>query len=1075
MRASWPVECSISIPGKSAWMTITRRYKNGCMKNEGVSEKKVSKVLQERETGADANAISTGAEEQKAGDLFGIGTRVSGGAEPFPGTEDALEESQAGEEPSSIKIVLRRVLFGVTGTITYILLDRSTVFLQMWPDISAWYPPVAFALAMLIGLGAKAIPMVVAGAYLSAVLNYGQKINSIGFLCLSPLIVAVYLSAAMVMRRWISADRKLHTMKDVLRFLGTCLVASFSAAFTGAGFLVLDGSVKWQDYRSAAFSWWVGDAVALSSVAPFLLEFVLPRVSRFLRTTNLAQRAEGLENERKLSGRSLLEAVGFGGAVFLSFYVVFGSHLARSANLFYLFFLPIIWIAMRRGLRGVICGLLALDLCLILFMKLVPQGLEDLALLQFLMLILALTGLILGALVDERNETQRKIAEEEERIRLILDSTAEGIYGLDRAGNCSFINPAAIRLLGFSSNELLGRQLHSLIHHSRQDGKTLPENECPILDVGTHGTDYHEPNDLFWHKDGTSFPTEVWAHPIRRKEQVVGSVVGFVDITKRKEEEEALRQAMEAAEAASLSKSEFLANMSHEIRTPMNGILGMTALALDTELNPEQREYLSLVKSSGESLLRLLNDILDFSKIEAGKLDLESVTFSPEDCVQDALQLLSPVTQVKPIDLCWESGKDVPRWVKGDSLRLRQVIVNLTNNALKFTERGEIAVSVRLAEANETGCVLVFEVSDTGIGISKEQQEKIFEAFAQADMSTTRKYGGTGLGLSISEHLVRLMGGTMWVESQPNVGSQFSFEVRAGLPDACEISGKERLSEGLFAGGRILVVAEKERDATLAERFLRDWSMDVVLTRSAGEAMMRAADPEGRQPDVLLLVPSAGGFDAEILGRQLRTQAGRLLPAIHVLPAYTLATSASASVEGAIRMVKPLRREALRTGLETLLTPAKADGATARGTTPAVADSPMRILLAEDNAVNQRLIQRMLEKMGHTVTIAMHGALALEFLLRDEFDMVLMDMRMPVMDGLEATRRIRAGEMGGERRIPIVALTANAFEEDREACLRAGMDGFLVKPISASSLRETIERFAGGKRSLKPALSNQDK
>jgi two-component system, sensor histidine kinase and response regulator len=599
--------------------------------------------------------------------------------------------------------------------------------------------------------------------------------------------------------------------------------------------------------------------------------------------------------------------------------------------------------------------------------------------------------------------------------------------------------------------------------------------ECPILNVGRHGTDYHEPNDLFWRRDHTPFPAEVWAHPIRRNEQMLGAVVGFVDITKRKEEEETLHQAKEAAEAANLSKSEFLANMSHEIRTPMNGILGMTSLALDTELNPEQREYLSLVKSSGESLLRLLNDILDFSKIEAGTLDLENVTYSPEDCVQDALQLLSPVTQTKPIDLCWEVHEDVPRWVKGDSLRLRQVIVNLTNNALKFTERGEIAVSVRLAERTETAYALVFEVSDTGIGISKEQQEKIFESFAQADMSTTRKYGGTGLGLSISERLVRLMGGKIWVESEPGVGSRFCFEIRAGLLEASELNGNGKDWGNLFAGKRVLVVAEKEREAVLTEKFLREWSAEVVLARSAGEALAHAASSQGRRPDLLLLVSAAGGFDAEVLGNRLRAQAGRLLPAIHVLPAYTLASSASASVEGAIRMVKPLRREALRIGLETLLTPVRANIAMAKNIGSALASSPMRILLAEDNAVNQRLIQRMLEKMGHEVSIAMHWALALELLEREEFDLVLMDMRMPVMDGLEATRRIRASEAGGERRIPIVALTANAFEEDRAACLNAGMDAFLVKPIAAAALRETIEHFAAAKQRMKPALSNQGK
>jgi PAS domain S-box-containing protein len=1040
----------------------------------------VSTDSQETQNGRDGDTEGIGVEEQSAAELFEIGTPVSGTANsPSETREPAKQDLEAenkrmnGEIPGA-RLLLRRVLFGVLVTVVYVLLDRSTVFLQMWPNISAWYPPVALALALFIAFGPQAIPFVMAGGYLSGFLNYGQKVDSIGFLFLNPLVMGMYFLAAVVTRRWIATDRRLHTMKDILRFLGTCLVASFGAAFFGTGLLAFQGGVKWHDLPPEAFNWWVGDAVALSSLAPFLMEFVLPRVKRFLGMESARADPERPENKPKDTGKRALEAAGFGTALVVSFLVVFESHLTRSTNLFYLFFLPIVWIAMRRGLRGVIVGLLALDVCLIVLTALLPQGLEELAPLQFLMLILALTGLVLGALVDERTETQRKIAEEEERIRLILESTAEGIFGMDPVGRCTFINPAGARLFGFSSaNELLGKPFHLMTHHTRRDGSDFPQSECPILTVGTHGSDYHGLDDLFWRKDRTSFPAEVWAHPIRRNGQVLGSVGGFVDITKRKEEEEALHQAKEAAEAANLSKSEFLANMSHEIRTPMNGILGMTSLALDTELNPEQREYLSLVKSSGESLLRLLNDILDFSKIEAGKLDLESVMYSPEDCVQDALQLLSPVTQTKPIDLCWEVEENVPRWVKGDSLRLRQVIVNLTNNALKFTERGEIAVRVRLAERDKNGCLLVFEVSDTGIGISKEQRKKIFEAFAQADMSTTRKYGGTGLGLSISERLVRLMGGKIWVESEPGVGSRFCFEMRASLPNARELSGKGEESKNPFAGKRILVVAEKEIELTLTEKFLREWSVQVVLARSAGEALAWGANAQDRQPDLLLLVPAAGGFDSEVLGSQLRAQAGRLLPAIHVLPAYTLASSASASVEGAIRIVKPLRREALRIGLETLLTPVRANIATAKDAAPALATSPMRILLAEDNAVNQRLIQRILEKMGHEVTIAMQGALALELLEREEFDLVLMDMRMPVMDGLEATRRIRQSEAGGERRMPIVALTANAFEDDRKACLNAGMDAFLVKPISAATLRETIEHFATEKQRMKTALSSQ--
>jgi PAS domain S-box-containing protein len=635
-----------------------------------------------------------------------------------------------------------------------------------------------------------------------------KKFASLDFLLLNPMVPGVYFTAAWYLRKWMRKDRRLHSMRDVMNLSGVSLAASFLAAFCGTAILVWSRGIPSNGYAKAAFNWWIGDPVALSSVTPFLLEFVLPQLRRFLGFERQVPEMPKRPSTREARGKRSLETVGFSAGLLLVLYLVFGLDFGCGAHLFYLFFLPIIWIAMRRGLRDVIVGLLVLDSSLALVMRLAPQGLEELPVLQFLMLILALTGLVLGALITERNDAERHAADEEERLRLILESTAGGIYGLDHSGICTFINPAALDMLGFTSREaILGQHFHTLCPHTCPNGTPFPAPECGMVSVAARGVDYHQVNELLWRTDGTSFPAEVWAHPILRKEEVLGAVVGFIDRTQRKLEEEALRQAKESAEAANRSKSEFLANMSHEIRTPMNGILGMTALTLDTPLNGEQREYLGLVKSCGESLLKLLNDILDFSKIEAGKLDLECVAFSPEDCIQDSLQVLAPAVQNRRIDLCWEIADDVPREVRGDPTGLRQVLVNLTGNALKFTEHGEIAVSARIPRCCSPPRSLTIEVSDTGIGISTEQMQHIFEAFAQADMSTTRKYGGTGLGLSISQRLVRLMGGDIWVNSELGKGSRSGFQICVGSGGVVELQG---ISERrVLRGRRVLLAAEK--------------------------------------------------------------------------------------------------------------------------------------------------------------------------------------------------------------------------------------------------------------------------
>ena len=967
---------------------------------------------------------------------------------------------------------LRQLLVAVCFVAGYFLLDRTTVSFQIWTEISAWYPPTGLALALLIGLGPRyAFPILIA-EYIASILNYHQPVRSYIFIFGNAEFVVVYAAAALVLRRVVKIDTHLRSIRDVMCLLSVSLFAAFVVASLGTGFLVLDHLVPAKDFYLAALNWWIGDAVAIGSVTPFCLIYILPGIIRF---TAYPELAGSTESDRQLtSSRNewaglprAAESAIFSATIIAVVWVALSGHWSRGDELFYLLFLPLIWIAVRRGLRGATAAILAMDTGIIIALRIYPRAPSELTLLQFLMLILSLAGLVLGALISERDAGAQRLSEEEGRIRLLLESTGEAIYGIDLNGACTFCNLAMLRLLRYSSQAgVLGRNIHDVVHHTRRDGSPYPANDCALQKEFLGGRTFHVTNELFWRSDGTSFDAEVWCHPLLQQGEMMGAVVTFVDITERKKTEEALRHAKDDAEAANRAKSDFLANMSHEIRTPMNGILGMTTLALETNLDAEQRGYLGMVKSSGESLLTLLNDILDLSKIEAGKLDLEIAEMSVENCIEEALQPLALSAQQKGIELVWNAGQDIPPVVRGDSARLRQVLINLAGNALKFTNVGQVAIHVRRVGTLEDGFVLQFTVSDTGIGIPEEKRKKIFEAFAQADMSTTRRYGGTGLGLSICERLVHLMGGRIWVESIEGRGSKFHFTMKVA---AAAARGNINSPEGASLPTelhsivrRVLAIDHNLVNRELFERLLPRWKMKLVLASNSKEALDLLAESRrtGENFSTIIIdkdLPSPGGF---ALLATIRDSADPRMTVVlvHSRPLGTADRQLCQRLGVTRTILKPFRRSELYEALQ------ECHGEMHEHPVP-VPPKPietprpsLRILLAEDNLVNQRLASRLLEKMGHVVTIVDNGQTALRFLSERDFDLVAMDMQMPIMDGLEATEAIRAQEKISGRHMPIVAMTANAFAEDRLRCEFAGMDGYIAKPITAKAIEVEIAR-----------------
>lgn len=709
--------------------------------------------------------------------------------------------------------------------------------------------------------------------------------------------------------------------------------------------------------------------------------------------------------------------------------------------------------------------------------------------------------------ITDRKRTEKALKESEARYRELVENANSIILRMDQQGGVVFINEYAQRFFGFKSDEILGKSVvGTIVPETDSSGRDL---QAMILDIGQNPDKYLANENENMRRDGT----RVWIFWTNKPLYNEGGEVIEIlcvgnDITARKQADEALqetnRQLEEAiehakrmtaqAEMANVAKGQFLANMSHEIRTPLNGVIGMTGLLLDTELTEEQRRYSEIVKASGESLLGLVNDILDFSKIEAGKMDLEVLDFDLQSLLDDFTASMALRCHDKGLELICTVAPTVPLLLRGDPGRLRQVLTNLTGNAIKFTDCGEVIIRVavvRYSEQNARGTggpvMLRFDVCDTGIGIPEDKQERLFQQFSQLDGSTTRKYGGTGLGLAISKQLVALMGGEIGVCSDEGKGSQFWFTAKFEVQ--MEVPCRERIRPSRLSGVRILIVDDNATSREILKARLLLWNMRPEECEDGASALreLRRASGTGDPYKVAVIDMQMPGMDGETLGRTIR--ADLRLDDTRLIMLTSLGMRGDArrfqEIGFSAYVTKPVRHEELAGVLGQVLAgdtwaniPEKsiATRHTAREILKPFGRRKARVLLAEDNVTNQQVALAMLRKFGLAADAVANGHEAVAALKALPYDLVLMDVQMPDMDGLEATRKIRSPQSGiSNNAIPIIAMTAHTMSGDREKCLDAGMDDYIVKPVNSFALYETLKKWLPSAKQKRESTADKKK
>lgn len=666
--------------------------------------------------------------------------------------------------------------------------------------------------------------------------------------------------------------------------------------------------------------------------------------------------------------------------------------------------------------------------------------------------------------IAERRRTEEVLRDSEALYASLVENLPVHVLRKDLEGRIQFANASFCQLLRKPLEAIVGQNDYDLFpphlaEKYRQDDQWVVSTGRLFDAVEKH------------EKNGDVRDVQVMKSPVRDANgKIVGVQVVFWDVTARVQAEAQMALAKEAAEAANRAKSAFLANVSHEIRTPMNGILGMTELLLDTPLEPEQREYLTMVHESSEALLLLINDLLDFSKIEAARIDLERALFDLHETLGDALKSVAVRAHRKGLELAGHLRPDVPVAVVGDGTRLRQIVVNLVDNAIKFTETGEVVLEVGCRSRTENEVELLFRVRDTGIGIPEDKREVIFGAFEQVDSTTKRRHGGTGLGLAICARLVELMGGRIWVESQLDAGSTFAFTARFGLPSV-ESGASPTPEPARLHGLRALAVDDNATSRTILGEMLASWQLRPDVAAGAGEALrILRQSQESTDPYRLVVLdanmPDQDGFE---LAEQIRDLCPECTTILMLTSGDHPADISRCQRQGiAAYVLKPVKPSELLDAIVLALgvTAAEEEGAEAANQRPAL--RPLSILLAEDSLVNQKLVLGLLQKQGHTVLVANNGKEALKLLESHSFDLAIMDIQMPGMDGLEATAEIRVREKRTGTHLPILAMTAHAMQGDQQRCLETGMDAYIAKPIRARRLLEAMCTLLGSQVATAP-------